>query len=111
MPTRALFEGSADPREVPDVFFRREAASRVLRAKNPRVVRQPTAGVGARVGVDELPRRRHADGLAVEGEFLRILNEVEQMCVTAGEFIFAVDPERVIPDDPTATEQSQFTLE
>ena len=56
-----------------DVFVRLKTPAAVLRPQDPGVVGQPAGGIGARVGVHQLPRRGHADGVAVKRELLRRL--------------------------------------
>ena len=88
-----------------------EAVRDVLRAEDPGVVRQPALGVGPRVEVDQLPRRGHADRLVVECETFGVLHEVEQVGVTTGELLRAVDPKRIVPDHPVPQRQAQLAVE
>ena len=81
-----------------------------MRTQNPSVVRQTARGVGARVVIDQLPRRRHSDLVCLEREPLRILDHLKQMGVRAAEFVLAVHAERVVPDDPTAADQPMLPL-
>ena len=111
VPAGPFLERPAHARDVPDILVGGEACRRILRAENPRVVRKPPLGMCTRIGIDELPCRRNPNGIRVEREEPGVFDEVEQMRVTAAEFLFAVHAERVIPDHPTAAEQPQFTLE
>ena len=61
-----------------------EALGQVLRPEDPGVVGQPAGGIRPAVAVDQLPGRGHADGVGVERELLRVLDEVEQVGVASG---------------------------
>jgi hypothetical protein len=100
MPAGSFFEGAAHAAEIPGIFLALEPLGQVLGPENPGIVRQPAQGIGACVGVDQLPGRRHSDGKVVEGEVLRILDEMKEVRVAAAELFGAVDPEGVIPNDP-----------
>src|SRR5205823_13988728 len=91
-------------------FIPLETVRQILRAQDPGIVWQTAPRISPGVRVHQLACRRHTDGEAVERETLRILNEVEQMRVTAAEFLGAVDPECVIPDDPAAAGKPQLVL-
>src|SRR5438105_15472536 len=96
---------------MPDAFFGGKTFRRVLRAEDPRVIGQAPLRVRARVCVDELACRRHANAIAIECEILGVFDEVEQVCVAATELPFAVYAERVIPDHPAPAVESQLALE
>ena len=81
MKTLPLLERPGDPREIPRVVHRREAARRgILRAIDPRVVRQPSPLVRATVGVYELASRRHSNlwVVAVEGETVGVFHKMKE---------------------------------
>ena len=113
VPAGPLVESAAHTREVPGVFVGVEAIGKVLRSQDPGVVGQPSLGISPLVAVNQLPRRRHSKCgvVGVEGELVRVLGHVEQMGVGAAELVFAVDPESVVPDDPTAAGQSVLLLQ
>ena len=108
MPTGAFFECAADSREVPDVFVGGEIFGDVLRTEYPGVIRQAAFGMGAGVGVNELPSRWDADGIDIKREIARIFNEVKKMRVATGEFLFAMNAECVIPDHPAAATETKL---
>jgi hypothetical protein len=58
-----------------------------------------------------LSRRGDADRLVVEGEALRVLNEVEQVRVAPAELLGAVDAEGVVPDNPVPQGQAHVAVE
>src|SRR5579859_1141737 len=111
VPARALLERTADPTEVPGVLVRLPPLRQVLRPQDPRIVRQPAARHGPRVGIHHLPRRRDPDRVAVERELLGVLDKVEQMRVAAAELLRAVDAECVVPDHPAAAGEADLLLE
>src|SRR5262249_47293444 len=96
----SLLEGAADAGDIPGVHGRLEVGGVFLRPQYPRVVGKLAEWVGAAIGIRSLPSGWDADRISVEGEALRIGYVVEDVCMAAVELPCAVDPERVVPDDP-----------
>src|SRR5208337_940432 len=111
MPAGALFEGAANPGNIPGVAFRGETSLDVLGTEDPGVVGKTAIGVGPRIEVDQLPRGGDADVLIVKGKTFGVLHEVIQVGMTAAEFPGAVDPKRIVPNHPASERQPQLAME
>src|SRR5438445_4352227 len=111
MPPCPLLKGATDSREVPDVLSGCKTIVGVLWPQNPRVIRKPAFGVCSRIGIHHLARRRNTNGRRVESELLGVFDKMKEVSVAAAEFVLAVDAKSVIPDDPTAAEESEVPLE
>ena len=110
MKPRPLLERPAHPRKIPHVLLRLKCRRRILWPQNPRVVRQPPRRVRPRIGIHQLPRRRHPDRIRIERERLRILDEMKNVRVAARKLRLAVHAERVVPDHPAPAAQPQLPL-
>jgi hypothetical protein len=110
MPACPFLKSAANSAEIPSILARLKCLGHILGPQDPGIVRKSALGIGPRIGVYQLPRRRHPNVLAIKRKVFAVFDEMKKMRMAAAKLLGAVDPKRVIPDNPTSAGEPKLSL-